>query len=212
MRQIELVASCRPEGIILREKDLAEADYLALADKVNAICERYEVRFIAHTFPKAARGFLHLPIAEAVKFSGETRVEASCQNLSAGEMRVETSCQNLSAGETRVGASCHLSAGETKVGASCHSPIDVAEAERAGCEYVTFGHIFPTECKRGVAPRGLKALEVVCSSAKVPVYAIGGIDASNARLVIEAGASGVCIMSGTMNEGAEKLIKELVRL
>ena len=85
-----------------------------------------------------------------------------------------------------------------KIGVSCHSVEDALEAEKLGASYVTFGHIFATDCKKGLAPRGLVALKEVCSAVRIPVYAIGGIDEKNTGAVLEAGATGVCIMSGFM--------------
>ena len=75
---------------------------------------------------------------------------------------------------------------------------DAAEAERLGCRYITLGHIFETDCKPGVPPRGLGLLREVCGSTQLPVLAIGGINVSNVGTVRAAGASGVCIMSGLM--------------
>ena len=67
-----------------------------------------------------------------------------------------------------------------------------------GASYVTGGHIFATDCKKGVPPRGLDFLKAVCSSVNIPVYAIGGINGDNINSVLNAGASGACIMSGLM--------------
>ena len=53
-------------------------------------------------------------------------------------------------------------------------------------------------CKKGLAPRGLDFLHEVCSSVKIPVYAIGGINDKNAASCIREGAAGVCVMSGYM--------------
>ena len=86
----------------------------------------------------------------------------------------------------------------TVLGASCHSLHDVQEAESLGCTYVTLGHIFATDCKKGLPPRGLAFLEDVAKNTRLPVYAIGGIGRDNIRLIREAGASGACIMSGLM--------------
>lgn len=86
-----------------------------------------------------------------------------------------------------------------EVGASVHSPEEAALAEKLGASYVTAGHIFATDCKKGVPPRGLDFLENVCKSVKIPVYAIGGITRSNMHLALEKGAAGVCVMSGLMN-------------
>lgn len=85
-----------------------------------------------------------------------------------------------------------------KIGASCHSVEDAVMAEKLGASYITFGHVFATDCKKGLLPRGIEALKNVCKAVKIPVYAIGGIDKRNIGSVIEAGAAGACIMSGFM--------------
>lgn len=84
------------------------------------------------------------------------------------------------------------------IGVSVHSPEEAAAAERAGASYVTAGHVFATDCKKGLEPRGLSFLEEVCRTVQIPVYAIGGIDPGNAGDCIRAGAAGVCLMSSLM--------------
>ena len=84
------------------------------------------------------------------------------------------------------------------LGTSCHSVEDVIEAQIIGCTYVFAGHIFETDCKRGIKGRGLEFLSEVCARAEIPVYAIGGISPQNYKSVIAAGASGACVMSGFM--------------
>lgn len=84
------------------------------------------------------------------------------------------------------------------LGASCHSPEEAAEAERLGCTYITAGHVFDTDCKKGLPGRGLAFLKQVCEKVSVPVYAIGGISPACMAEVRKAGASGVCVMSGAM--------------
>ena len=84
------------------------------------------------------------------------------------------------------------------LGGSCHSLRDVKEAEDLGCTYVTLGHIFATDCKKGLPPRGLDFLEETAKNTRLTLYAIGGIGRENIRLIREAGASGACIMSGLM--------------
>lgn len=84
------------------------------------------------------------------------------------------------------------------IGASVHSPEEAAEAVSLGATYLVAGHIFATDCKKGLPPRGLDFLGRVCSAVNVPVYAIGGINSENYRLAISAGAAGACVMSGFM--------------
>jgi thiamine-phosphate pyrophosphorylase len=83
-------------------------------------------------------------------------------------------------------------------GISVHSKDEAIAAQALGCDYITYGHIFQTDCKKGLAPRGIEALSEVCSAVKIPVYAIGGITPDNAESVIRSGASGICLMSSLM--------------
>ncbi|EPY2274740.1 thiamine phosphate synthase [Clostridium sporogenes] len=85
-----------------------------------------------------------------------------------------------------------------EVGVSIHSVSEAIEALNLGATYITAGHIFATDCKKSLPPRGLSFLSSVCSSVNIPVYAIGGISPANAEKAINAGAEGICIMSGLM--------------
>lgn len=84
------------------------------------------------------------------------------------------------------------------IGASCHSLEEALEAKRLGCTYITAGHIFATDCKKGLPPRGTDFLRSICEQVSAPVYAIGGIDSGNIEEVRRCGAEGACIMSGLM--------------
>ena len=84
------------------------------------------------------------------------------------------------------------------IGASCHSVEDAQEAESLGADYITAGHVFATDCKKGLPPRGIEFLSSVCESVSIPVYAIGGISPDNIDLVRQCGAAGACVMSGFM--------------
>ena len=75
---------------------------------------------------------------------------------------------------------------------------EAKEAERLGCTYITAGHIFLTDCKKGLPGRGLTFLQNICENVSIPVYAIGGISNENINDVRQTGAAGACIMSGFM--------------
>lgn len=115
-----------------------------------------------------------------------------------------TAAKSLHAEALHLPLQAFLSLGEKEkrafptIGVSCHSLDDVIAAQDGGCSYVTLGHIFATNCKRGLPGRGPDFLTDVCRHASVPVYAIGGIDKDNIARVRDAGASGACIMSGLM--------------
>jgi thiamine-phosphate pyrophosphorylase len=78
------------------------------------------------------------------------------------------------------------------IGVSCHSLEQAREAESAGASYVFFGPIFETPSKRPFGPpQGVVALAEVCRTARIPVIAIGGINATNASVCLHAGAAGI---------------------
>lgn len=85
-----------------------------------------------------------------------------------------------------------------RVGCSVHSIDEVETAQELGADYVIFGHVFPTQSKPGLVPKGLKQLELIAQHVSIPVLAIGGIKPTNIRGVIEAGAMGIAVMSGVL--------------
>ena len=97
------------------------------------------------------------------------------------------------------------------IGSSVHSADEAREAEKLGCTYITAGHIFATDCKKGLAPRGLDFLQNVVNAVDIPVFGIGGIGADNMQSVADI-AYGACIMSGFMTcDDTEKYMEELTK-
>lgn len=166
LERVKQIAGSSPAAIILREKDLPEEEYSALAEKVIEICKGTGTPCILHYYPNVAFNLraqaLHVPLSVLRKMTVQER--------KAFRM----------------------------LGASCHSVEEAIEAEVLGCTYLVAGHIFATDCKKGLAPRGLDFLREVCESVHLPVYAIGGISCENIRLVKATGAKGGCVMSGLM--------------
>lgn len=173
--QIERVCRFHPRAVILREKDLQEEEYTALAAEVLKICRAYGVSCILHTYPEAARRLgctsVHLPLPLLREYAAgrDSGKDAGLKIF-------------------------------TEIGTSVHSAEDALEAERLGATYMIAGHIYATDCKKGLPPRGTEFLRRVCRSVSVPVYAIGGIKLDKAQLseICACGAEGACIMSGMM--------------
>lgn len=96
--------------------------------------------------------------------------------------------------------SCTLLDKFSIIGTSVHSIEEATEAEALGATYLTAGHIYATDCKKGLPPRGTEFLRKVCQSVQIPVYAIGGIKFNEKQImeIQECGAKGGCIMSGMM--------------
>jgi thiamine-phosphate pyrophosphorylase len=117
--------------------------------------------------------------------------------------------QNISAAAELGLANIHLSMSNLRkyqrdlcsfsvIGASVHSVKEAKEAVSLGADLLIAGHIFSTDSKKGVPPRGLSFLKDVCDSVSIPVYAIGGIKRTHVKEILAAGAAGFCIMSEAM--------------
>ena len=79
------------------------------------------------------------------------------------------------------------------LGASCYAdPARARDAVRAGANYVAFGSVFPSPTKPGAVRAPLSLFQ---GDLGVPVVAIGGIDAGNARSLVEAGADALAVIS-----------------
>lgn len=81
------------------------------------------------------------------------------------------------------------------IGVSVHSLQSAEEKAAAGVDYVIFGHVFQTQSKQDLAPKGIHALEKVTRHLSIPVIAIGGIQPANMSEVKAAGAMGIAVLS-----------------
>jgi thiamine-phosphate pyrophosphorylase len=90
--------------------------------------------------------------------------------------------------------------GPTKlVGVSIHTVGDAEAINRSCVNYALAGPAFETASKPGYGPEiGRKGLADIARAARVPVLAIGGINAARVSELIAAGAAGIAVMGGIM--------------
>lgn len=82
------------------------------------------------------------------------------------------------------------------VGVSCHSLDEVRRAEQEAADYAYFSPIFASLSKPDYGPvLGLEALGAASRAVRIPVIALGGVNAQNEHLCIEVGAAGVAGIS-----------------
>ncbi|WP_338036588.1 thiamine phosphate synthase [Neobacillus jeddahensis] len=84
------------------------------------------------------------------------------------------------------------------IGSSIHSYGEGRRALEKGADYVIYGHIYSSQSKPGITPKGLKELKRL-KQLDIPVIAIGGITPENTEQVIQAGAKGIAVMSGVLD-------------
>ncbi len=80
------------------------------------------------------------------------------------------------------------------LGISVRTPSQARAAERAGADYLGVT-VWTTPTKPEAVAVGLEGLRAVVAATRLPVVGVGGITASNARRVLEAGAAGVAVVS-----------------
>ncbi len=181
-KQIEKIFSAYEKKIILknfdivaltlREKDLDKNEYLKLIEKIYPICKRYGINLILHQN-------YDLNLDDKYNIEGIHLSYSIFKSLS----------QNIKA---------ELIKKYKRIGVSIHSLDEAKEVESLGASYVIAGHIFETECKKGLEPRGLNFIKDLSSALSIPIFAIGGIDEKNSLSVINNGAFSICMMSTLM--------------
>ena len=159
-------------ALTLREKDLYKNEYLKLVEKIYPICQKYRIDLILHQN-------YDLNLDEKYKIKG---IHLSYDNFKSLNKNIR---EGLIKKYKRIGISIHS--------------IDEAKAvENLGATYVVAGHIFETDCKKDLEPRGLNFIKELSSILTIPIFAIGGINQENSHLAINSGAFGVCMMSSLM--------------
>lgn len=91
-----------------------------------------------------------------------------------------------------------LRANFKKLVASCHSEAEAREALELGANAICLSHIFATDCKAGLAPKGLNLIRAVREFFAGEIYALGGITPHNFASVLRAGADRIAVMSPAM--------------
>ena len=181
-KQIEKIFSAYERKIILknfdivaltlREKDLNKNEYLKLIEEIYPICQKYKINLILHQN-------YDLNLDDKYNIEGIHLSYSIFKSLN----------ENIKA---------ELIKKYKRIGVSVHSLNEAKEVESLGASYVVAGHIFETDCKKGLEPRGLKFIEDLSSALTIPIFAIGGIDEKNSLSVINNGAFSICIMSTLM--------------
>lgn len=81
------------------------------------------------------------------------------------------------------------------LGVSVRTVDEAVEAERKGADYLGAGAVFHTGSKDDAVDITHEALREICRAVKIPVVAIGGINAGNIRELADSGIEGVAVIS-----------------
>ena len=147
----------------LRDKLRDKGEILPLARDLQALCEANDALLIVND---------HVDLAAAVRSGG---VHVGQTDLPVAQAR-------------------QVLAPEQVLGRSNREIDLLIESQEMGADHVAFGAIYQTTTKSGGrGPQGPERLKEARAVTKVPLVAIGGINAENVAPVIEYGADAVCV-------------------
>ncbi len=168
---VQAVIAGGADCIQLRQKGVSDRELFKQAVELAGLCRQAGVLFVMND-----------------------RVDLA---LLAGADGVHLGQGDLGINEARKVMGAHMFAGS-----SCHSMQEVQQALEQGADYVAIGAVYGSNTKPDVQQVGLGLIQnarEICP-ANCPVIAIGGIDTSNVRAVLEAGANGVALCSAIISQ------------
>jgi thiamine-phosphate pyrophosphorylase len=102
---------------------------------------------------------------------------------------------------------------EALIGLSTHAPAEIDAADGA-VDYIGVGPVHQTPTKPGRPAVGLELVRYAATNARVPFFAIGGIDADNAGEVLDAGARRLVVLRAIAGaedpRAAARVLREIV--
>ena len=82
------------------------------------------------------------------------------------------------------------------IGLSCYNDFDLAlQAQRQGADYIAFGSFFDSPTKPLAVRADKSLLQRAKQELEIPVVAIGGITTDNGKILIEAGADMLAVIT-----------------
>ncbi|MFW6000265.1 MAG: thiamine phosphate synthase [Halorubrum sp.] len=155
-------------------------DVVQLRDKETGARERYETGLRLRELTAEAG----VPLIVNDRIDLAAAVDADGVHLGQSDLPVAVARDRL--GESAV------------VGVSASTVERAEAAEAAGADYLGVGAVYGTDSKDVSGDRngiGTDRIAAVADAVEIPVIGIGGIDAGNAAPVVEAGATGVAVLS-----------------
>jgi thiamine-phosphate pyrophosphorylase len=155
----------------LRDKQLGDRELIDLACRARELCAQEDVLLIVNDRPQ---------VALAAEADG---VHLGQDDMATAQVR-------------------ELVGPELLIGLSTHRPAEIDAAAGTGAtagstavvDYIGVGPVHTTPTKPGRAAVGLELVRYAAAHARLPFFAIGGIDATNIAVVCSAGAARVAVV------------------
>lgn len=167
--------------IQLREKETDKEELIKLGKDILSITKSHGAPLIVNDSPEIA-------------------LEIGAQGVHLGEYDCTIAYARSVLGEDAV------------IGVSCYGLIERGlNAQREGADYVAFGTPYFTPTKPDRAPTSVDVLkEAAVKIKRIPIFAIGGITADNARTIMETGVDGIAVITSIFgSDDPEQAAREL---
>ena len=185
VRTARLAAESGATVVQLRAPNWKKRQWLATARELKSVLKPFGVPLIIND---------HIDIALAVDADG---VHVGQDDLPADEVR-------------------RLIGTDKWLGLSVTNAAQLAEVPVESVDYLGIGPVYPTGTKSDAAPVvGVPAFAQLVAASRLPVVAIGGIQAGNSQPLMQAGAKGVAVVSAICGQAdpvrATKVLLEKLR-
>ena len=153
------------EAVQLRERDLSDLELYRLADQTRRLCDDFGAALLINDRIDVALG-----------------VDAQGIHLGGHSFPIREARRLLGMGRI--------------IGASTHSVLEARMAEAEGADFVVFGpvHHTPSKARYG-EPVGEERMHEAAAAVRIPLLAIGGVNAASVPRLLASGARGVAVIS-----------------
>ena len=181
---IDSVLKHKPEFIQLRVKNLDKKDILSKAKKIREISLMYGVKFIVNDFIDVA-------------------LDCGADGVHIGEFDDSLRDVRAKLGNDKI------------IGVSCYGDLDrCIKFSESGADYIAIGTPYFTKTKPNRERTSLEdILSIVDRIRSTSIFAIGGIDASNANNILSLGVDGIAVINSVFgSENPSESVRELTSL
>ena len=181
---IESVLKHKPEFIQLRVKNLDKIDILSKAKKIREISLMYGVKFIVNDFIDVA-------------------LDCGADGVHIGEFDDSLRDVRAKIGSNKI------------IGVSCYGDLDrCIKFSELGADYIAIGTPYFTKTKPNRERTSLEEiLSIVDRIRSTSIFAIGGINPSNAANILSLGVDGIAVINSVFgSENPSESVRELTSL
>jgi thiamine-phosphate pyrophosphorylase len=170
----------RPLADIVRDALVAGCRWVSVREK--DLSDDEQIALVRTLLPMVRRNGARLSLHGTAELAGLCNVDGV----------------HLSAGRDAVAAR-KLLGPDKLIGVSIHTITEAETVDPAAADYAIAGPAFETASKPGYGPEiGRKGLAEIAATARVPVLAIGGLNATRAAEVLASGPAGIAVMGSVM--------------